>query len=193
MRIEAHDIIVYVYADAAAPPRRHRLPLCAAHYAAARGLAGGGFNPAENKGGKPWFPARPEVCFSVSHSGGYWLAAFHGAPLGLDIQARRQADYLAIAKRWYHADEYAAVLQNGPACFFDIWSAKESICKMNGAGIDASFPRFSVIANGVLAAEVNNCQLRQIKLIKDYSLFLCAARIGAIHIEAVNVKFNQAP
>jgi|GEM_PF-327740 len=182
-RIAATDIIVYVYTDAAAPPRGERLAPCAAHYAQARGLIGGGFTPAVNTGGKPWFPARPEVNFSISHSGCYWLAAFHSKPLGLDIQAQRQVDHLAIAKRWYHAEEYAAVLQNGPACFFDIWSAKESRCKMNGAGINSSFPRFSVVADGAIALRGEGYQLRQIRLFKDHSLCLCAACIGEIYIE----------
>ena len=36
--------------------------------------------------GKPWFPAAPELHFSISHSGGRWVCAFADAPVGLDLQ-----------------------------------------------------------------------------------------------------------
>ena len=41
--------------------------------------------------GKPWFPAAPELHFSISHSGGLWVCAFAHAPVGLDLQAQRSA------------------------------------------------------------------------------------------------------
>lgn len=180
-QISAADIVIYIYEAGGLPPAGERLPVCAADYARARGLDGGGFAACVSAGGKPCFPARPDVHFSVSHSGGYWLAAFHGATIGLDIQAHVQRNYLAIAKRWFHADEYAAVAERGLGCFFDIWSAKESYCKMLGTGINADFNRFSVVAGGAVASVCNNCQLRQVSLFDGYSLCAAAQEISEIH------------
>ena len=49
--------------------------------------------------GKPWFPAAPELHFSISHSGGRWVCAFADAPVGLDLQAHRPCRALALARR----------------------------------------------------------------------------------------------
>lgn len=179
--IQSEDIVIYVYEEGGGMAAGWRLPASAANYAKQRGLPGGAFDVAISAGGKPYFPARPDIHFSISHSGLYWLAAFHGAPLGIDLQAHVRRDYAAIAKRWYHADEEAAVAEHGPGCFFDIWSAKESHCKMLGTGINAGFRRFCVVSGGNIAPACNGLQLRQMRLFAGYSLCLCAEQIGEVY------------
>ena len=39
--------------------------------------------------GKPYFPAHPDVSFSLSHSGGCVLVGVHDRPLGVDIERLR--------------------------------------------------------------------------------------------------------
>lgn len=178
------DIAVYMYQDATDVPRANRLRDSAAHYAASRGLAcNGDFTVERQPGKKPFFPAQRELHFSISHSGAYWLVAFHGRELGLDIQQHKTRSCAAIAKRWFHADEYAAVLQHGDTCFFAIWSAKESLCKANGQGINAAFPHFCVAGpGGNLLERCCSWQLRPFALAEGYSACLCAAEMGQVHI-----------
>lgn len=182
----AQDVMIFIYKDDDPPPRRQRLLECASRYALWRGLKkDGDFELDLAPGGKPYFPRRPELHFSVSHSGEYWLAAFQGQPLGLDIQLHEERDYLAIAKRWFHPDEYAAVKQYGPHCFFDIWSAKESLVKCSGAGLTSSFSAFSVVEGGAIAPHNGGLQLKPMNLIVGYSICLCGKEIKKVYLKSI--------
>ena len=177
-----YDAVIYLYKDNDPLPRSQRLTQCAYRYARRRGLPAGDFTLATAEGGKPYFPHSPHIHFSISHSGELWAAAFGGQPLGLDIQRHEQRDHLALAQRWYHGDEYAAVKQNGPACFFDIWCAKESLVKCSGEGF-AAFCAFCTVQNGRIAAQCGPWQLRPLELATGYSACLCGKKLGLIHIE----------
>lgn len=73
-------------------------------------------------GGKPFFPAHPDVCFNLSHSHGAVVCALHDKPVGVDIEKlrpapRRLADGL------------------DDASFFRLWTAKEASIKRMGLGV----------------------------------------------------------
>ena len=40
---------------------------------------------AREGGGKPFFPARPDICFNLSHSRGAAVCAMHERPVGIDM------------------------------------------------------------------------------------------------------------
>ena len=83
--------------------------------------------------GKPFF-ANAGVDFNVSHSGGVVVAAFSVKPVGVDIERRgRRGDFLAIAQRFFHPDEAAAI--SGEEDFLRLWTAKEAMLKLSGDGI----------------------------------------------------------
>lgn len=175
------DVTVFLYKEnGPLPLRQERLRECAHRYSRWRGLTAGDFTLAVAPGGKPYFPRCPQVHFSISHSAGYWAAAFSGRPLGLDIQRHVERDYLALAKRWYHPLEYTAVEQFGPKCFFDIWSAKESLVKCNGTGFPASFPSFSVVEKGAIAPESVGWQLKPLNMLAGYSACVCGKELGQV-------------
>ena len=179
----AHDVVIYLYQDADAPQRSLRLAECARRYAARRGLGASDFETAKTGNGKPYFPNSPLIHFSISHSGEYWAVAFSGQELGLDIQRHVERDYLPIALRWYHAKEYTAVEKYGRACFFDIWSAKESLVKADGEEGIASFPTFFVVQDGKIAPVCGRWQLKPLPLIDGYSACLCGKELGEIYVE----------
>ena len=95
--------------------------------------------------GKPWFPAAPELHFSISHSGGRWVCAFTDAPVGLDLQAHRPCRALALARRFFAPEEAEWLRSRGEAAFFDLWCAKESWLKYTGRGLSA-LPEAIVLA-----------------------------------------------
>lgn len=178
----AWDIMIYVYKDSAPLPRSLRLAACARRYARWRGILAGDFTVATAPGGKPYFPHEPALHFSVSHSGEYWAVAFSGQPLGLDIQRYEERDQLALAKRWYHPEEYAAVKKNGPACFFDIWSAKESLVKCSGEGVSSSFSSFCVVENGEIAPISSGWQIKPLSILDGYAACLCGKKLGQVYV-----------
>ncbi len=75
-------------------------------------------------GGKPFFPSRPDVCFSLSHSRGAAVCAVHNRPVGVDIEKIRSAPARLAAGM---ADE----------AFFRLWTAKEATIKRQGLGVEA--------------------------------------------------------
>ncbi|MBP3700581.1 MAG: 4'-phosphopantetheinyl transferase superfamily protein [Lachnospiraceae bacterium] len=123
--------------------------------------------------GKPYFPARPEVCFSVSHSGPYWACAVAERPVGLDIQKHKGGRLEEIARRFFHAEETAWLAQQGIEHFYDVWAAKESYVKWTGQGIDRHFDEFSVVADGRLIEAGPTCCFYHARWVQDYSLCLC--------------------
>ena len=182
-KIHAHDTLIFLYQNSNGWAREYYLSECAHCYTIRRGMSVGDFSVASMPGGKPYFPYYPQVHFSISHSGEYWAAAFGGNPLGLDIQRHEERDILALAKRWYHNEEFVAVEQYGKECFFDIWSAKESLVKCCGEGFPASFTKFSVVENGVVAAVCGIWQLKLLRIIAGYSFCLCAKELGEVYID----------
>lgn len=175
-------VYVYLLPDDSPEPRPQRLLRLAAVYAAERGLPAGGFALRRTERGKPFFPERPEICFSLSHSGGLWAAAFYSLPLGVDIQRHQPADCAALARRWFSAEEYALVREQGAAAFFAIWCAKESWLKHSGAGIGDHMRLFSVVENNALAAICGGKQLQHLPCPPGYSLAVCAERLGEVKI-----------
>ncbi len=84
-------------------------------------------------GGKPYFPGRPDICFSLSHTAGAALCALGGSPLGADVQRVREKD-LAFAARLMSPRE------RGDFAFHELWCLRESVYKLCGEGSLRSMP-----------------------------------------------------
>ena len=67
--------------------------------------------------------------FSISHSGSVWAVLFCKDECGLDIQLARKCDAESIAKRFYHPDDAAAVIEKGDDEFFRLWARREALIK----------------------------------------------------------------
>lgn len=98
--------------------------------------------------GKPYFPDRPEVQFSVSHSGEYWGCAFSQAPLGFDLQQIVPCRAQKLSVRFFHREEdrFLASCAYDPEQFFRIWTEKESYVKCLGDGLYMGLDTFNVTA-----------------------------------------------
>ncbi|UUL82299.1 4'-phosphopantetheinyl transferase family protein [Sphingomonas qomolangmaensis] len=98
--------------------------------------------------GKP--VVRGPLRFNVSHSGEFALLGFaRDCDVGVDIEAVRAApDWLAIARRFFAADEADALAATADAqretAFFRCWTRKEAFVKATGLGLSAPLDSFSV-------------------------------------------------
>lgn len=97
--------------------------------------------------GKPYFPARPELHFSLSHTRGAVMVCLGDAPCGCDIELVRPVRK-SVARRVCTPRELAEL------DFFELWTLKESFFKLRGRS-DAPFweARFSRSADGLLAPD----------------------------------------
>lgn len=96
---------------------------------------GGALPPlAYAESGKPFFPAWPEVHFSISHTGGLALCAFGEMEVGADVERPRRL-YPGLEKRILSPEEAEQF------DFFQVWTLRESYYKLSGRGGPTS-PRF---------------------------------------------------
>ena len=92
--------------------------------------------------GKPYLLHAPiPVHFSLSHSGEWTVCAVGlNSPLGLDLEYHREGrDILKLARRFYHASEYEALVDRRgmplARLFYDLWTLKESWVKARGGAL----------------------------------------------------------
>ena len=99
------------------------------------------------EGGKPYFREGPH--FNLSHSGGGTAVAVSLRPVGVDIESpARRADYAGISRKFFFRSEAEAV-EKAPEhlrakVFLDLWTAKEAMTKLAGAGIYKSLREANV-------------------------------------------------
>lgn len=93
-------------------------------------------------GGKPYFPERKDISFSLSHTKGFVLAAVSEHPLGADVEHRREIRP-ALEKRLLSGT-------HGDLDVFELWALRESWYKLTGEGDlrDITFLRENNIITG---------------------------------------------
>ena len=116
---------------ALAPGRRPAAESAAAWsllaWALRRDFGLGGLPAAGLDGGKPYFPSRPDICFSLSHTRGFVLCALSSRPVGADVQLISEKD-APFAER--------LMSQSERRCFtlHELWCLRESVYKLAGEG-----------------------------------------------------------
>lgn len=146
---------------------------------------------ARTERGKPYLPERPELHFSVSHSGKYFVCAFSGAPVGVDIQEhtllRGETPESAVprlkrtAKRFFHPLEADFVEEDTYERFFRVWTAKEACVKCTGQGIDNDFSSLCTVNESLphlgvgkpVFWRIATAFFLQIKPEENYTLAVC--------------------
>ncbi len=112
------------------------------------GVAPEDAEPAEGAYGKPWLPRRPDVCFSLSHSGTRVMCAVADRPVGCDVQETSPRD-LRIARRFFSEEEQRVSFSQAAesarqAVCFRIWALKESFLKCIGLGLALPLDAFTL-------------------------------------------------
>ena len=98
----------------------------------------------EGPSGKPELRGG-EVRFNLAHSEGVGLCAVARVEVGVDVEVvagRRLPDWLAIAERFFHADEVSALASW--VDFLRVWTLKEAVLKATGLGLATDPSTFSV-------------------------------------------------
>jgi 4'-phosphopantetheinyl transferase len=95
--------------------------------------------------GKPYIDGCEMFKYSLSHSGDYVICATDSDEIGADIQEMRQWN-MNVAKRFFHESEYNRIIDSPDIDqikeFYMIWTAKESVLKLNGRGLGAGMGHF---------------------------------------------------
>ncbi len=150
--------------------KRQAILTCCAHYRAARG---DDFIPSgihETPSGKPYLDGGP--CFSVSHSGEYWLCAVSERELGIDIERVTARRTRLIAERMFPLPD-ALYARRDETSFFRVWCAREAYAKYTGLGLSATRGLHPVSDGDALAERVDGAPLRFIDIAQGYVTCLC--------------------
>ncbi len=109
--------------------------------------------------GKPYFPDRPDIRFSLSHSGTLAMAAFSDYEVGCDIQQMREMPpkrMQGIASRFFCPEETEWMTKpdrpiDQKIRFYRLWVLKESYLKLTGQGLKSPMNSFyfSINSTGV--------------------------------------------
>ena len=175
-----------------------KLGIAARKYLASRGRPQpeGELTVARTERGKPYFRDLPGLYGSASHSGDYFVCAIGDLPVGADIQLCRgtrketpeetEIRLKRIAERYFSARETAFLQTDTADRFFQLWTARESYVKLTGQGIDGTFAAHCVLPEGrngippipeagqTACWQALSAVFRQRKLVKDYTVCVCA-------------------
>ena len=132
------------------------------------------------RGEKPFFTHHPELHFSLSHSGDFWVCAMARQALGLDLQQQRVHQLERLSRRFFSREELAFLESQDYQDFFSVWTAKEAFVKFSGQGIDRDFSGFSVAGPEGLLSRVQGLRLRHLPFLPDYALCLCAREVETV-------------
>jgi len=165
--------VVYLY-DMKAGTSRSLLLSCARDYAFRCGIEKIDLTVEKNEYGKPYFPNMPDVHFSVSHSGEYWLCVFSSENIGADIQLIRPINAGLIIRGWYKRHEMELVKTYGLGMFFDIWAAKEAYLKYKGSGFNWFRSNVDVGEEGGIKTQIDGTRIEKVHLpLRSYTACIC--------------------
>lgn len=99
--------------------------------------------------GKPFLKDKPDLHFSLSHSGDYAICTIGVIPVGSDIE-RIKPGRLNVAERFFAPEEqdFLYAVQDEEERnrrMFRIWTMKESFLKVTGRGISLPLGEFAVV------------------------------------------------
>jgi len=135
-----------------------------------------------NEKGKPSF-SDINIRFSISHSGKIWAAVMGESCCGLDIQEIKQCRYENLADRFFTKSESEYVGQHGITGFFDIWTRREAIGKLQGEGFFMANRPELVKMDGILMDDVNigsnKAYFYDVDLMPGFAMVWCCNKMEA--------------
>ena len=116
-----------------------------------------------------------EYGFSVSHSGNYAVLALSEGEVGADIEKLEDVRH-NVAQRVFTPEELLWMREDVQNRFYILWTLKESVCKLDGRGLNLPMESFSVlpiIRGGSITVGENKifgCS----QIFETYALSLCS-------------------
>ena len=128
--------------------------------------------------GKPYLKSRPDIHFSISHSGAMAMCALHDSPVGADIEMRRAVGE-GVAERVMTAEELHiyADAPDKQVLFFQIWTLKEAYLKYCGAGLGKSMSSVTIYPSADGIVTDTGCEFWMTEPGSGYQASVCA-KIG---------------
>ena len=116
--------------------------------------------------GKPYFPARPDIHFSLSHARTHVLCAFSDSAVGADIESPRLISERAV--RFFGSSEELSMFDP-----LDLWVLKESCIKLIGSTLmHAKSIRFKYENDEITSSGISSFS-------KLYSIDDCRAAVSS--------------
>jgi phosphopantetheinyl transferase len=109
---------------------------------------------AKTPAGKPFFPDRRDIFFSLSHTKSHVLAAVADAPVGADVETVRVVTPTLMSR-------VCTARELSQFDFLDLWVLKESYVKLLGGSLSGVFEhRFSRLGGEIIPPDgVSVCRL----------------------------------
>ena len=131
--------------------------------------------------GKPCVKGRPDIQFSLAHTGRWAVCAVDSSPVGVDAEVIRP-NMTAVAKRFYTAEEQYWIdrmpgQEERDRAFARIWTRKEAYLKYTGQGIGGLASVSPVQPDGAVSPvydEELSCWFADYNLPDGTPLTLCA-------------------
>jgi len=120
---------------------------------------------ATDKNGKPYFPERADVHFSLSHSGKYVMCAISTDKVGADIQ-KSQAISDKMTTRVFTENELKT------ADSLSLWCLKESFIKLMGK-LDRPYNEMEFLKNGRVFTGPDGVMGELVDTVVEYSAAVC--------------------
>ena len=121
--------------------------------------------------GKPFFPSRPDIHFSISHSNTHVLCAVDRAPVGCDIESPRK-----VSER---VKDYAAsAVELAMFDFLDLWVLKESYIKLFGLTLLVAKKTHFSICEGIIVSPDPSVHCKLYKDIPSCPAAVCSMSGG---------------
>ena len=104
----------------------------------------------EGEHGKPYFPARPDLHFNLSHCPAAAACVVSDSPVGIDIETVRPLRE-ALARRVLSEQEWASLnhplspVHSSEIAFTRLWTMKESLSKLIGYGLTLDWSRLQTL------------------------------------------------
>ena len=118
------------------------------------------------------------LMYSISHTDGVWGCLVSETNVGFDIQIKRDADIIKIAKRFFLEQEARYVKEHGADGFYDIWTRKEACVKYFRTGLARDIKSFSTVKDGKLAERIelrdSLCYVNSFDLRDDIKCAYCS-------------------
>lgn len=145
----------------------------------------------KTKYNKPYLANIDNVHYNISHSGDWVVCAVSPVPVGVDIEKIVDIDFSLISKYYSTKEihEFKKVpKQHKLACFYNLWTLKESYIKAVGMGLSIPLDSFSIIkeSNSFKLVSQNkvNYNFKQYEIDAEYKLSVCSIN-NAFSLKAI--------